>query len=281
MKKLLPAAAAALLVSIFVVAWRTGLISHLSDHEQLVASMRESDVWGPLVCIAIQFVQVIVFFIPGEITQFAAGYVFGAWKGFLLAVTGIMIGSAFAYGCGMLLGRPALAKVFGHEALEKVDHAAHSSRAPTAIFLLFLLPGAPKDAMSYAAGVTGFPLGRFVLISGLGAHAGVTSEHAGRRASVRRGLQLGRADVGDRGGRGLGVLAVSEKGDAVVRRGGGGGRTIAVERDGKDAAWSLAYPGLTPRARGMPPSGLSTLSLRESRFFHVFQSPDGLIVRLE
>ena len=168
MKKLLSAAAAALLVAIFFVVWRTGLITQLSDHEQLVASMRESEVWGPLVCIAIQFVQVIVFFIPGEITQFAAGYVFGAWKGFLLAVTGIMLGSAFAYGCGMLLGRPALGKLFGEEALEKVDRAAHSTRAPTAIFLLFLLPGAPKDAMSYAAGVTGFPLGRFVLISGLG-----------------------------------------------------------------------------------------------------------------
>ena len=36
------------------------------------------------------------------------------------------------------------------------------------LFLLFLLPGAPKDAMSYGAGVSGFPLGKFVLISSLG-----------------------------------------------------------------------------------------------------------------
>ena len=168
MKKLLPAAAALLLVAIFVAVWQTGLIGRLSDHEQLVDSMRRSEIWGPLVCVAIQFVQVIVFFIPGEITQFAAGYVFGAGKGFLLAATGIMLGSAFAYGFGKLLGRPALAKVFGEHALERVDTAARSKRAPTAIFLLFLLPGAPKDAMSYGAGVSGFPLGRFVLISGLG-----------------------------------------------------------------------------------------------------------------
>ncbi len=168
MKKLLPAVAAVLLAAIFFAVWRTGMISRLSDYEQLVASMRQSEVWGPLICIAIQFVQVIVFFIPGEITQFAAGYVFGPWKGFLLAAAGIMLGSAFAYGFGRVLGRPALAKVFGEGAVEKIDRAARSKRAPTAIFLLFLLPGAPKDAMSYGAGISGFPLGRFVLISGLG-----------------------------------------------------------------------------------------------------------------
>ncbi len=168
MKKLLSVGAALLLLAIVVLIWRTGLIAELSNHDQLVASMRSSGVWGPLICMGIQFVQVVVFFIPGEITQFAAGYVFGPWKGFLLAAAGITAGSAFAYGLGKLLGRPALTKVFGQHALDRIDKAVESEKAPTAIFLLFLLPGAPKDAMSYGAGVSGFPLGRFVLISGLG-----------------------------------------------------------------------------------------------------------------
>lgn len=168
MKKALPYIAAVVLVLAFAAAWRTGLFSALTDHEALVAAMRSSGVNGYLICLAIQFAQVVIFMIPGEITQFAAGYVFGAWKGFALSLVGIMLGSATAYGFGKVAGRPALGKVLSEKTMDRMDRAVRSPRAPTAMFLLFLLPGAPKDAMSYGAGVSGFPLGRFVLISSLG-----------------------------------------------------------------------------------------------------------------
>jgi uncharacterized membrane protein YdjX (TVP38/TMEM64 family) len=167
-KRFLPYVAAIILVLAFAAAWRTGLFSALSDHEALVAAMRASGLRGYLVCLAIQFAQVVIFMIPGEITQFAAGYVFGAWKGFLLSLVGIMLGSATAYGFGKVAGRPALSKLLGEKTMDRIDQAVRSPKAPTAMFLLFLLPGAPKDAMSYGAGVSGFPLGKFVLISGLG-----------------------------------------------------------------------------------------------------------------
>jgi uncharacterized membrane protein YdjX (TVP38/TMEM64 family) len=167
-RRLIPYFAAVVLVLVFVAVWRTGLFSDLSDREALVAAMRSSGASGYLACLAIQFAQVVVFMIPGEITQFAAGYVFGAWKGFGLSLAGIMLGSAAAYGFGKVAGRPALSRLIGEKAMDRFDQAVLSPRAPTALFLLFLLPGAPKDAMSYGAGVSGFPLGKFVLISGLG-----------------------------------------------------------------------------------------------------------------
>ena len=167
MKRLLPFIAGIALVLIFWGVWESGLFHRLSDHEALVETMRSSGARGYLACIAIQFLQVVVFLIPGEITQFAAGYVFGAWKGFLLSLVGIMLGSAVAYLFGKVAGRPLLQKVLGEKTLARMDAVIGSPKAPTALFLLFLLPGAPKDAMSYGAGVSGFPLGRFVLISGL------------------------------------------------------------------------------------------------------------------
>lgn len=167
MKRLLPFIAGIGLLLLFWAVWQSGLFSTLSDQEALVEAMRASGVRGYLACIAIQFLQVVVFLIPGEITQFAAGYVFGAWKGFLLSLLGIMLGSAVAYLFGKIAGRPLLQRVLGAKTLARMDAAIGSAKAPTALFLLFLLPGAPKDAMSYGAGVSGFPLGRFVLISGL------------------------------------------------------------------------------------------------------------------
>ena len=168
LRKLAPWLAAGVLALLFFIAWQTGLIGRLSDSDQIIADMRGSGWRGPLICIAIQFAQVIIFFIPGEITQIAAGYVFGAWKGFLFSTIGILIGSAFAFVIGRLVGRPTFERIFGRETLEKLEKTAQSPKGRWGIFLLFLTPGAPKDAMSYGAGLTGWPLGRFVLISGLG-----------------------------------------------------------------------------------------------------------------
>ena len=148
-------------------AWKYGLISRLSDHEQLVETLRQEGSLGPLVCIGLQFVQVVIFAVPGEITQVAAGYVFGAWLGFVYSVVGIMLGSGFNYSFARLVGRPVMEKLLGAKRLERIDEAFQSRKGKSALFVLFLIPGMPKDAMSYGAGLTQLRLGEFVVISGL------------------------------------------------------------------------------------------------------------------
>jgi len=167
MKKLLAAVTTVLVLAAFYAAWKLDLFQHLSDHEALVRTMRQSGFRGPLVCIGIQFLQVVVFVIPGEITQVAAGYVFGAWFGFLYSVIGIMLGSAFDYAFARQVGRPVMEKLVGAERLARIDAALETHKGRSALFLLFLLPGMPKDAMSYGAGLTRWGIGEFVLVSGL------------------------------------------------------------------------------------------------------------------
>jgi uncharacterized membrane protein YdjX (TVP38/TMEM64 family) len=167
MKKLLAVVLAAALVLAFYAAWKTGLLGRLSDHEQLVESMRQSGWRGPLICIGIQFLQVVFFMVPGEITQIAAGYVFGAWLGLFYSVIGILLGSAFDFAFARAVGRPLVGKLLGQRTLQRVDEALSTNRGRSALFLLFLLPGMPKDAMSYGAGLMKIGLGEFTAISGL------------------------------------------------------------------------------------------------------------------
>lgn len=147
--------------------WRAGFLQELSDKERLIAALREDGLRGPLLCIGAQFVQVVIFAIPGEITQFAAGYVFGVWRGFLYSVIGIMAGSAFNFYFARIVGRPTLERFISRNTLEKVDRSLNDAKGKTALFLLFLLPGAPKDAMCYGAGLTRMTLAEFVAITGL------------------------------------------------------------------------------------------------------------------
>jgi len=155
-------------VSICYSLWRSGILVQLTNRQQVIETRRAGGLTGPLLCIAIQFVQVVIFFIPGEITQFAAGYVFGAWLGYLYSVIGIMLGSAFNFYFARVFGRPALEKFIRPATLDKIDAALNNAKGKSALFLLFLLPGLPKDAMSYAAGLSSMGLVEFVVISGLG-----------------------------------------------------------------------------------------------------------------
>ena len=179
----------AFFLAVLVVAggiwlWHPGFLEELSNKDRLIGALQEEGSKGPLLCIAAQFVQVVIFAIPGEITQVAAGYVFGPWRGFLYSVIGIMAGSAFNFYFARIVGRPTLERFINRQTLDKVDKALNSAKGKSAMFLLFLLPGAPKDAMCYGAGVTKMGLVEFVVITGLarspalfasiliGAHAG-------------------------------------------------------------------------------------------------------------
>jgi len=178
-----------LLIGGAVGLWKSGLVPRLSDRHYLVEMLRSAGIKGPLLCIGVQFLQVVIFVIPGEITQFAAGYVFGGWLGFVYSATGIMLGSAFNFGFARLVGRPALERVIHRSTLDKVDLALNHAKGKSAMFLLFLLPGMPKDAMSYGAGFSKIGVVEFVVISGLGRSPALL-------ASILLGSQAERRDYG-------------------------------------------------------------------------------------
>ncbi len=162
--RLWAAVAVAGLAATLLLAWRRGWLGRLADRRQLVDWMRTQGAAGPLICILIQFLQVVIFAIPGELTQIAAGYVFGAWWGFLYSIIGILLGSAFDFGFARAVGRPVIQRILGAERLADVDRRLRSRNGRVAIFVLFLLPGMPKDAMSYGAGLTALRLPVFLAV---------------------------------------------------------------------------------------------------------------------
>lgn len=146
--------------------------------------------WGviaPIVFIALQFVQVVLFIIPGEVAQAAGGYIFGMWWGMLYSVIGILIGSSFNFYLARLLGVPFVNAVFGAERLSRFDKVLTSGRATIAFFLLFLIPGIPKDALCYVAGLSTLRFPLFMVISTLGRLPGIVGSSAlgGAAASQR------------------------------------------------------------------------------------------------
>jgi uncharacterized membrane protein YdjX (TVP38/TMEM64 family) len=133
----------------------------------LLAHLRVGGVVGPLWCVLAQVFQVVICIIPGEATQIAAGYVFGAGKGFLYAAIGTLLGSVFNFHFGRLAGRSILQRFLSVDTCDKVDRALNSKRGKAALFILFLLPGTPKDAMCYALGLSTMSLPEFLVVTSL------------------------------------------------------------------------------------------------------------------
>jgi uncharacterized membrane protein YdjX (TVP38/TMEM64 family) len=119
-----------------------------------------------LIFILFQILQVIIAVIPGEVVQIAGGYVFGTVFGTLYSISGIVIGSIIVFFIGRIFGY-SLIKIFVPEKqIEKFNHLINDKKSEIMMFLLFLIPGIPKDFLTYIAGLTPVkPLRFFLIIS--------------------------------------------------------------------------------------------------------------------
>ena len=129
--------------------------------------VRGFGIWAPVVLIALQAIQVVVAPVPGQVLAAVAGYLFGPWWGTLYNMIGITIGSTLAFWLSRRFGRAYVERMIDDEALETFD-AFVESHGLLSLFILFLIPGLPDDALCLVGGLTPIPLWKLVLIAILG-----------------------------------------------------------------------------------------------------------------
>ena len=122
--------------------------------------------WSAGVFMLFQVLQVVIAVIPGEPVQIAGGYIFGTVWGTIYSTLGITIGYIIVFTSVKLFGYP-LVKIFApKKELEKFSVLVNSPKLETTIFLLFLIPGIPKDILVYIAGLTPIkPVLFFIIIT--------------------------------------------------------------------------------------------------------------------
>ena len=106
--------------------------------------------------------------LPGQPVQFASSYMFGILPGFLLSLTGAVIGTVISYYLAKFLGRDALRLFFDEKKLDDYRNKLNSGRGLMLAFLIYLIPGVPKDLVSYAAGISEMRFRPFLLAATIG-----------------------------------------------------------------------------------------------------------------
>ncbi len=143
------------------------LLRLYEDPEFLQVELRRWGVLAPLVFIGIQALQVVVAPIPGEITGFLGGFLFGEWIGLAYSMIGLTVGSLFAFAVGRWVGAAFVQRLVSPEVWARLGFVVDAEGA-ILCFILFLIPGFPKDMLCYLFGLSPMPFWVFAVTSTLG-----------------------------------------------------------------------------------------------------------------
>jgi len=149
-----------------------------TDHEFMRATIEQWGLFAPLAFILIQALQVVIAPIPGDVTGLLGGFVFGQRLGFIYSTIGLTIGSLLAFWLGRRLGAPFVKRMTGPEVWQHLDFIVEAEGA-ILCFIIFLVPGLPKDTLCYLFGVSPLPFWVFALVSTLGRMPGTWVLSAG------------------------------------------------------------------------------------------------------
>lgn len=123
--------------------------------------------WSWPVFLGLQILQVLFFWIPGEVVQIAGGMVFGLWKGTLLSLVGITLGNLLAFGLARRLGKNWVDRWLASHDYRKVETLVHHPRLDVILGVIFLVPFLPKDIFCYLAGLSDVKPFRFFWVTTL------------------------------------------------------------------------------------------------------------------
>lgn len=129
--------------------------------------------YGVFAFILLQIIQVIAFFIPGEVIQITGGYIYGVAVGSIISLLGITIGSSITYLISNRYGKPFVKKIISEKQLKLFDKLLNIESKKIVVFMLYLIPGLPKDVLGYISGVSNISFKNFLIYSTLGRLPGI------------------------------------------------------------------------------------------------------------
>ena len=135
------------------------------EPEKMQAFLASYGYKGVLIFIAFQIIQVVIAVIPGEVVQVAGGYVYGSLLGTVYSIIGISAGYVLNFYISRLFGYRLVKLFVNADKIEKLRVLINNRKTEVVTFLLFLIPGLPKDYLAYIAGLTPIKPGRFFILA--------------------------------------------------------------------------------------------------------------------
>jgi uncharacterized membrane protein YdjX (TVP38/TMEM64 family) len=136
----------------------------LTDRERFRTFIISFGPAAPVAFIIFQILQVVFAPVPGEVTGFMGGYIFGTWAGFAYSTIGLTLGSWINFVVGRIMGRAVVRKIIPSRHLEQFDKLLRR-KGLLVLLALFIFPGFPKDYLCLFLGLSRLPMKLFLILS--------------------------------------------------------------------------------------------------------------------
>jgi uncharacterized membrane protein YdjX (TVP38/TMEM64 family) len=158
-------------LALYLLIFHSDIYLTFLDRKRLAAIVKSYGSFSPIIFVALQIFQVLFAPIPGEVTGFIGGFLYGNFFGVLYSTIGLGVGSWLAFIFARWAGQPLVERIISYKTIQRYDYLmAH--QGTWIAFLLFLIPGFPKDYLCYILGLGHMDLKTFLIISTTGRFLG-------------------------------------------------------------------------------------------------------------
>lgn len=144
------------------------VVQTINDPQKFRDLVAQKGVWGYLLFILIQMLQVVFAFIPGEVVEVGAGYAFGTLWGTVLCLIGVFLSSVLIFFAVRKFGHRLALVLMDSRTVRRLSFLRDNKKMELILFVLYFLPGTPKDILTYFAGLTKINPTVFLLICTFG-----------------------------------------------------------------------------------------------------------------
>jgi len=150
-----------------VVGWFIGrpMLQFVSTPDKFRGWVDNSGIMGRIYFVIMVMFQVVIALVPGEPLEIGAGYAFGAIEGTILCLVGITLGSLLVFSLVRKFGTALVEVFFTFEKIKSAKFLQNRKKVALIVFLMFFLPGTPKDLLTYFVGLTNINWKHFFIIA--------------------------------------------------------------------------------------------------------------------
>lgn len=135
-----------------------------SDFKDFISNM---GIKGLFIMIGLIILQLIISILPGEPLEILAGMCYGTIGGMIVMFIGTFLSSTLVYLLVKKFGRNFIYTFVSKEKLEKIENSKlfkNKTKIEYITFILFFIPGTPKDLLTYMGGLLPIKATRFLII---------------------------------------------------------------------------------------------------------------------
>lgn len=156
----------AVMIILTAVCWPVVKLIQSDEGRMVLKDFVSDNIFlGVLMFLALQILQIVVALIPGAVVQVLGGVLFGGFWGTLLCVLGTFLGEAIVFYVVRRFGKPFVEAVIDSKNIKRLSFLQDTKKCELAVFILFLIPVMPKDALTYIAPLTRIKPSSFFLLS--------------------------------------------------------------------------------------------------------------------